>query len=88
MGHLCENIRTKWTGFICWRTGFFCQRIGFIRCADKASFTAYEASPPVDEAIQPTDEARPIGHYICFSFFLFFQIFFLSAARVLLLESA
>ena len=54
---------------------------GFIRRAD-------EASPPVDEAIQPTDEARPIGHYICFSFFLFFQIFFLSAARVLLLESA
>ena len=58
----CENIRTKWTGYIRRRTGFIRLRSGFIRCAGEASPLAEEASP--------------IGPYIIFFHFspLFSQL--------------
>ena len=46
-GQFCENIRTKWTGFICRRTGFIRLRTGFIGRADEASLSTHEASPIV-----------------------------------------
>ena len=49
---------------------------------------ADEASSPMDEASSPTDEASPIGPYIFSLFFLFFNVFFLSAAGVSPSESA
>ena len=58
-GIFCENIRTKWNGFICRQTGFIRQRTGFIRRAD-------EASPPADEASPLADEAIHIGPNIFF----------------------
>ena len=59
-GQFYENIRTKWTAFICWRTGLIRRWTGFIRRADEAKL--------------PTDEASPIGPYI-FSYFSLFQMF-------------
>ena len=67
-GQFCENIRTKWTVFIRWKTGFIRRRTGFIR-------RAHEASPPADEASLPTDEASPTGPNIFFLFFSFVKYF-------------
>ena len=76
-GQFCENMRTKWTGFIPQRTGFTRRQTCFIRRAN-------EVSPPADETSPPTDEASPIGP--CIFFFLFFSFLlnvFLSATGVL-----
>ena len=58
--------------------------------ASKASRLASSARGPADEAIPPTDEASSIGPYIFFlnHFYLFSNVFFLSAAGILPLESA
>ena len=64
-GLICENLRTKWTGFICKQTGFIRRRTGFIRRTD-------EASPK---------EASPIGPYIYFFFFSFLKCFLFCLQR-------
>ena len=56
----CENMRTRWTGFIRWRTVF-------IRWADEDSPSANEASR------QPMKPVLLI--LIFFPFFLFYQMF-------------
>ena len=67
-GKFCENIRTKWTGFICRRTGFIGQWTGFIRGVD-------EASPQADEVSKPTDETSSISLIFFFLFSSFLKCF-------------
>ena len=75
MGQFCENIGTKWTGFIGQRTSIIRQQTGFIRWAAEASPLADEATPPADEASPPENKASRIGPYTFSYCSLFSNIF-------------